>query len=231
MNRLCLVNYGKGKPMMVKQSEIRVLIVDDHDMLREGLVSFLMAFSDLNLVGEATSGAEAIKMCQDLEPDVVLMDLMMPEMDGVTAMEIIRRDHPNIQFIALSSFGENELVQSALNAGATSYLLKNISADRLAEAIRSASAGFSTLAPEVTKSLMSQGPSTPPTYSYDLTRREQEVLSLLVNGLTNAEIGLQLNISKYTVKNYISNILSKLSVTSRTEAVSLALKQGLVHRN
>jgi NarL family two-component system response regulator LiaR len=216
---------------MVKHDEIRVLIVDDHDMLREGLTTFLMAYSDLNLVGEAANGTEAIQMCQELQPDVVLMDLMLPDMSGVAAIEIVRRDNPCIQFIALSSFDENKMVQSALDAGAISYLLKNISADRLAEAIRSANAGFATLAPEVTKSLTSQSPKTIPQDSYHFTRREQEVLRLMADGLTNAEIGLQLNISKYTVKNYISSILGKLDVNSRTEAVCLALKRGLVNQN
>jgi NarL family two-component system response regulator LiaR len=216
---------------MAKQDEIRVLIVDDHDMLREGLTTFLMVYSDLNLVGEATNGAEAIQKCQELEPDVVLMDLMLPDVSGVSVIEVVRRDNPCIQFIALSSFDENKMVQSALDAGAISYLLKNISADRLAEAIRSANAGFATLSPEVTKSLTSQSLKRTPDRSYDFTRREQEVLGLMADGLTNAEIGLQLNISKYTVKNYISSIFGKLDVNSRTEAVCLALKQGLVRHS
>lgn len=218
---------------MMKQDEIRVLIVDDHDMLREGLTTFLLAHSDLNLVGEAANGTEAIRMCQELQPDVVLMDLMLPDISGVTVIENVHQEYPDIHFIALSSFDENKLVQSALNAGAISYLLKNISADRLAEAIRSANAGYATLAPEVTKSLTSQSSKTTPipNQSYNLTRREQEVLNLIVDGLTNAEIALQLEISKYTVKNYISNILCKLNVSSRTEAASIALKHGLVHLN
>lgn len=211
--------------------EIRVLIADDHDMLREGLAAFIAASPDLILVAEAVNGAEAIEKSLELGPDVVLMDLMMPEVDGLTAIKAIRAEAPNIKIIALSSFGENDIVQSALKAGATSYLLKNISAAHLADAIRSAASGFSTLAPEVSESLLQQSMQASKPPSYDLTKREVEVLSLLVEGLANAEIAQRLEISKYTVKNYVSNILSKLDVTSRTEAVSLALQEALLTSN
>ncbi|RME69751.1 MAG: DNA-binding response regulator [Chloroflexi bacterium] len=213
---------------MSQENRIRVLIVDDHDMLREGLHAFLKAFPDLQLVGEAASGVEAVRLCRELNPDVVLMDLVMPEMDGVTAIRLIHQAQPAVKIIALSSFGEDELVWSALNAGATSYLLKNISADRLAKAIRATRAGLPTLAPEVTHALV-DGDVQSFSPAAELTPRELEVLQLLVEGLTNTAIAQRLNLSKFTVKNHVSSILSKLGVASRTEAVSLALKHNIVH--
>ena len=207
---------------------IRVLIVDDHDMLREGLVSFLKAFPDLELVGEAANGSEAVRMCLEKSPDVVLMDLLMPEMDGVSAIQVIHKNQPEIHIIALSSFGEEKQVKEAMRTGATSYLIKNISATRLAEAIRAAHAGLSTFAPEVANALI-QVVAPESTNVDDLTDRELEVLRLLSSGLTNAEIAFELHISKFTVKNHVSNLLSKLGVSSRTEAVSLALKENIVH--
>jgi NarL family two-component system response regulator LiaR len=215
---------------MTKNNPIRVLIVDDHDMLREGLATFLRAFRDLKLVGEASSGVEAVHLCQELHPDVVLMDLVMPELDGVSAIQKIHREHPGIKIIALSSFSEDELVRSALRAGATSYLLKNITADRLAEAIRAAQFSLPTLSPEVANSLVEVSPPVQsPVAGLDaLTHREQEVLQLMTAGLTNAEIGQRLKISQYTIKSHVSNILSKLGVASRTEAVAQALKAHIV---
>jgi len=210
---------------MIKLKPIRVLIVDDHDMLREGLASFLRAYPDLEMVGEASSGNEAIRLCRDLQPNVVLMDLIMPEMDGVTAIQIIHQEFSNIKIIALSSFSEDKLVKSALRAGATGYLLKNVPATRLAEAIRATNAGLPTLSPEITQSFSekSESPSMPT--GNELTPRESEVLKLIIGGLSNAEIGLQLNISTYTVKNHVSSILVKMGVSSRTEAVSQVLQQ------
>lgn len=211
---------------MTDPYKIRLLVVDDHDMLREGLAAFLRAFPDLDLIGEAGGGEEAIQQCRDLQPDVVLMDLIMPEVDGVTAIGIIHQEMPDIKIVALSSFGEDKLVRDALQAGATSYMLKNVSANNLAEAIRATYAGLPTLAPEVTRSLLNQ-PTTQTITSITavLTQREQEVLNLMADGLSNAEIGQRLNISIFTVKNHVSSILSKLNVNSRTEAVSLALKE------
>jgi NarL family two-component system response regulator LiaR len=205
---------------------IRVLIVDDHDMLREGLAAFLRAFHDLQLVGEASSGSEAIRLCQELNPDVVLMDLVMPEMDGVNAIQNITQSQPHIRIIALSSFGDEKLVRAALSAGATSYLLKNVSASRLAEAIRATRAGLPTLAPEVTQILLTPT-AAPQSSSTQLTAREQEVLDLMEAGLSNAEVARHLKISQYTVKNHVSNILEKLGVSNRTEAVSLILKKRI----
>lgn len=211
---------------MTNPYKIRLLVVDDHDMLREGLAAFLRAFPDLDLIGEAGGGEEAIQQCRDLQPDVVLMDLIMPEVDGVTAIRTIHQEMPAIKIVALSSFGEDKLVRDALQAGATSYMLKNVSANNLAEAIRTTYAGLPTLAPEVAHSLFNQPTTqTIPSITAVLTQREQEVLNLMVDGLSNAEIGQRLNISIFTVKNHVSSILSKLNVNSRTEAVSLALKE------
>jgi len=201
---------------------IRVLIVDDHDMLREGLSTFLRAFPDMRLVGEAANGVEAVQRCRELAPDVVLMDLLMPEMDGVAAIRAINAAPPRPAIIALSSFGEEQLVRAALEAGARSYLLKNVSAESLAEAIRLARAGIGSLSPEASAWLAGR-----PEPAADLTPREREILRLLIDGDTNAEIALRLGLSLYTVKNHVRNLLGKLGVSSRTEAVSLALQRGL----
>ncbi|NMC81079.1 MAG: response regulator transcription factor [Chloroflexi bacterium] len=207
------------------------MIVDDHDMLREGITSFLRAYPELQLVGEAASGAEAIRQCQELVPDVVLMDLLMPEMGGVDAIRLIHDQQPGIRIIALSSFGEEELVRAALQAGATSYLLKNVSADHLAEAIRVTYSGLPTISPEVTTKLFSETSSSYPEILEPLTSRELEVLDLMARGLTNDEISLQLQLSKNTIKNHVSNVLGKLGVSNRTEAASMAMRLHLSHKN
>jgi NarL family two-component system response regulator LiaR len=212
---------------MIEPDHIRVLIVDDHAMLRRGLVTFLLSFGDLELVGEAANGVEALRLCDEVQPDVVLMDLVMPEMDGSTATRAIRQRHPQVQVIALTSFREEELVQGALEAGAIGYLLKNASADELADAIRAAHAGRPTLAPEAAEALI-HAATHPPALGQDLTPREREVLALMVEGLRNAEIAERLTVSPSTVKFHVSRILSKLGVSSRTEAVAMALQHNLV---
>jgi NarL family two-component system response regulator LiaR len=206
---------------------IRVLIIDDHALVRTGLKFFLAAFDDLELIGEGTNGHEAIQLCTELEPDVVLMDLLMPGMDGTTAIRTIRSQWPQVQVIALTNFQEAELVQEALQAGAIGYLLKNVSADELARAIRTAYAGQSTLAPEATLALI-EAAAQPRAPGHDLTDREREVLALMVEGLSNREIGERLTISPLTAKFHVSNILSKLEVSSRTEAVALAVHHRLI---
>ncbi len=206
---------------------IRVLIVDDHPMVRSGLKALLSVYDDLELAGEASNGTEAVRMCARLKPDVVLMDLVMPEMDGAAATRIIREQNPNVQVVVLTSFKEDELVQGALRAGAIGYLLKNVSADELASAIRAAHAGRPTLAPEATQALI-HATTQPPAVGSDLTEREREVLALMVQGLSNHDIASKLYVSQSTVKFHVSSILSKLYVNNRTEAVALAVKQKLV---
>lgn len=206
---------------------IRVMIVDDHGIVRRGLTAVLRTFPDLNLVGEARNGQEAIELCEELNPDVILMDLVMPELGGVAATRTIHRRWSSVQVVALTSFQEKELVQEALQAGAISYLLKNVSGEDLAEAIRAAHAGRSILAPEAVQALIQPG-EPEPRPSYDLTPREREVLAVLVEGLNNAEIAQRLGISPSTAKAHVSNILSKMGVSNRAEAISLALQQNLV---
>jgi NarL family two-component system response regulator LiaR len=216
---------------MTETQPIRVLIVDDHALVRTGLKLFLMAFDDLELVGEASSGEEAVGTCCELAPDVVLMDLAMPGMGGATATSTIRAQCPNVQVIALTNFQDVEMVQQALQAGAIGYLLKNVTAEELATAIRSAHAGRAALAPEATQALVqaAQMPTSPPLgVAESLTPREQEVLILMAKGLSNPEIAERLTVSPVTVKFHVSNILSKLGCTSRTEAVALAIQHGLI---
>jgi NarL family two-component system response regulator LiaR len=206
---------------------VRVLIVDDHTVVRSGLSAFLLAFDDLEIAGLAGSGAEALELCGQVEPDVVLMDLVMPGMDGASTTEAIRATYPDVQVLALTSFPEEDLVQRALQAGAIGYLLKNVSADDLADAIRAAHAGRGTLAPEATQALINSA-NRPGKPEYNLTEREREVLSLMVEGFTNPAIAETLFVSRSTVKFHVSSILAKLGVATRTEAVALAVQESLL---
>jgi NarL family two-component system response regulator LiaR len=206
---------------------IRVMLVDDHNVVRSGLATFLKAYDDLELVGEAKNGVEALDLCHTSKPDVILMDLMMPEMDGIEATRAILENYSEIKIIAMTSFDEEELVHGVLAAGAMSYLLKNVTSDELATAIRDAFSGKSTLSPEATRALIrATRPTKQP--SFDLTEREMEVLNLVVQGQSNQQIADAMFISVATVKAHISSILSKLQVSSRAEAIAYAIKNKII---
>jgi len=207
--------------------KIQVMLVDDHNVVRSGLAAFLRAYEDMELVGEAKNGVEAVNLCHARKPDVILMDLMMPEMDGIAATRAILADNPDTKIIAMTSFEEEALVHDVLAAGAISYLIKNVTSDELASAIRAAYLGRSTLSPEATRALIQ---ATRPTKepSFDLTEREREVLNLVVQGQSNQQIADNLVIGLATVKAHISSILSKLQVSSRAEAIAFAIKNKLV---
>ena len=207
-------------------SKIRVMLVDDHAVVRSGLGAFLSVIPDLELVGEAANGDEAVARCGQFKPDVVLMDLMMPGTNGVIATGIIRTKYPSVQVIALTSFQEDDLVQSALHAGAIGYLMKNVSAVELATAIRSAHVGKMTLSSEAAEALMHA--NTQSKEAEGLTEREREVLKLMIEGLNNTEIAERLVVSLSTVKYHISNILMKLCVDNRVAAVAIAIQKKLV---
>jgi len=213
---------------MTDTMPIRVMLVDDHAVVRRGLSAFLMACDDMELVGEASSGEQALGLCPQVKPDVVLMDLVMHGMDGATATRQIREQCPETQVIALTSFKEQELVRGALQAGAIGYLLKDVTADELATAIRAAHAGKPTLAPEAAQVLIQATRAPAESIGFDLTAREREVLALMVEGLNNNQIADRLTVSRSTAKFHVSTILAKLGVASRTEAVSMALQNHLV---
>jgi len=206
---------------------IRIMLVDDHAMVRSGLKLFLSGEDDLEIVAEAGDGQEAIDLSQDAQPDVILMDVVMPGVDGPTAMARIRQDYPHIQVIALTIFLEEDLVRNTLQAGAISYLLKDVGAGKLAEAIRAAYRGRGTLDSAAAQMLV-QATQQPPRLGHDLTEQERGILALLVEGQTNKAIARELALSPGTVRIYVSNILSKLGAANRTEAAALALQHDLV---
>lgn len=212
---------------MNETEPIRVLIVDDHAMVRSGLKNFIYGFEWMELVGEAENGFEALKFCETHEVDVVLMDMVMPVIDGSEATRRILALGKPVKIIVLTSFHEQDLVEKALQAGATSYLLKNVTAAQLAAAVRAAYEGHSTLAPEATEALISTTRQRPGV-GFDLTHREREVLALLVSGLSNLEISDQLSISTATVKYHLTNIFTKLGAKNRVEATTIALEHNLV---
>jgi NarL family two-component system response regulator LiaR len=208
------------------ENKIRIMLVDDHAVVRSGLGAFLSVNPELELVGEAENGEQAVARANLLKPDVILMDLMMPVMDGVAATAAIKKQNPRIQIVALTSFQEDELVQNALKAGAVGYLMKNVSARELAAAIKAAKEGKITLSPEAAQALVRASQQAHETEI--LTEREREVLKLMVEGLNNAEIAERLVVSLSTVKYHISNILMKLGVDNRVAAVTTAIQKKLV---
>lgn len=207
---------------------IRVLIVDDHPMVRDGLKAYLDISPVLECVGAVSSGEEAIKACETAAPDVILMDMIMPVMDGPAATRAILEQHPRIKVIALTSYHDADLVQRAITAGASGYLLKSVSMSDLTSAIQSVQTGQAVLAPEAAQALVQVTRRESKVLEHDLTQRERETLALLVQGLTNQEIAEKLKISQFTARFHVSNILTKLGADNRTDAVRLALAQGLV---
>lgn len=205
---------------------IQILIADDHALVRQGLGMFLRLDPELEIVGEAADGAEALRLAHELKPDIVLMDLVMPVMDGIEATSRIRRELPDTEVIALTSVLEGASVTNAVRAGAIGYLLKNTKAEDLVRAIRAAAQGQVQLAPEAAARLLNEVRA--PTAPDDLTERETDVLRLLAQGKSNKEIAQQLSIGEKTVKTHVSNILGKLGVLSRTQAALYALRKGLV---
>jgi DNA-binding NarL/FixJ family response regulator len=205
---------------------IRILIADDHSVVRQGLKMFLALDPELEVIGEAENGAEAVKLAGELQPDVVLMDLLMPVMDGITAIENIRATLPDIEVLAVTSVLEDTAVIRAIRAGAIGYMLKDTQADELCRAIKAAAAGQVQLSPEAASRLLREvrAPESPEA----LTDRETDVLRLLARGLANKEIAQELSIGEKTVKTHVSHILSKLGVASRTQAALYAARVGLV---
>lgn len=222
--------------MTTSQQSIRVMLVDDHGMVREGLRTYLELEDDIEIVGEAVNGRDALGRARALHPDVILMDLLMPEMDGITAIRALReaeredRREPKARVLVLTSFADDQQIIQAIRAGADGYLLKDVSADDLTKAIRAVAKGQVQLHPDVARKLMSQMASpTPASTEPDpgLTDRELEVLQQIAKGLSNKEIAQQLVVSERTVKGHVSNILSKLNLADRTQAALYAVRHGL----
>ena len=212
---------------------IRILIVDDHKIVRQGVRAFFDAEDGIEVIGEAESGAAAVKMIEEHVPDVVLMDLIMPEMDGVEATRLAKRISPRTQIVVLTSYHEDEHIFPALQAGALSYILKDVSMDELTEAVFKASRGEATLHPQVASRVIQElhgRKKDENTLDFDLTQREIEILKVIALGMSNSEIAEKFVISKYTVKGHVSNILSKLHLADRTQAAVYAWQQGVVGR-
>ncbi len=211
---------------MTTVKKIRVMVVDDHDIVRDGLGLMIDTCEDMERAGEARDTETALLICEQEHPDVILMDLVMPGKDGVAATREILARHPETKIVALTSYDTSGLVEKALQAGAISYLKKNVSIDDLSQAIRDAYTGQPTLSPEATQELIAAS-SQPPKPGHDLTPREHEVLQLLIKGYNNRAIAEELIISRSTVKHHVSSILNKLSASNRAEAVAIALKHEL----
>ena len=212
---------------MSEQYVIKVMVVDDHPIVRDGLRNMLLAFDDLELIWEAENGIEALACCRQKTPDVILMDILMPVMDGIQATQQIHEQFPGVKIIILTNSPEDKHVQKTLQAGAAGYLIKNASIDTLAEAVRSAYLGQPVLAPEAAASLIriKAGPRKP---GSDLSERELEVLALVAQGLSNEEIAERLVISPATARHHVSACLQKLDAANRAQAAALAVKYGLI---
>ncbi|MCM3670785.1 response regulator transcription factor [Mesobacillus maritimus] len=209
---------------------IRLLIADDHHVVRRGLVFFLKTQKDITIIGEAGNGKEAVELAKSLKPDIILMDLAMPEMDGIEATRIIKSDEPNIQILILTSFSDKDHVIPALEAGASGYQLKDIQPDELVRCIKSIMNGENQLHPKATSSLLanlSKKESLPKSRLEELTKREKDVLIEISQGKSNKEIAESLFITEKTVKSHVSNILSKLELSDRTQAALYAVKHNL----
>jgi|SRR5690606_28248769 len=215
--------------MTVATPPIRVLIVDDQDIIRVGLSFVVEEFDDIELIGTASNGMEALQLCETMKPDVILLDLLMPEMDGVTTIKNVHENFPDIRIVVLTSSDDEKLIRQALHAGAMSYLVKNVSVPALIEAIRAAAHGKSTLAQEATQVLVG-AIQRPPAIGHNLSARELETLKFMIRGLKNHEIAKQMMVSTSTVKKHVSSILTKLGVSSRLEAVTLAIQHQIVDR-
>ncbi len=213
---------------MTSQGPIRVLVVDDHKVVRKGLSTFISVHDDLELVGEAANGEEAIEQCAALRPDVVLMDMKMPVMDGPTAIGHMKARFPEVNIVALTSFDDEAFAQRALEAGAIGYLFKDVEEDELMSAIRLAGEGRGVIAPEAMRALVARSLNEVDEYAAELTEREQATLELVATGLTNPQIADRLMISVSTVNFHVHNVLDKLGAKTRTEAVVIASREGLI---
>jgi NarL family two-component system response regulator LiaR len=212
---------------MSERAHIKVLIVDDHPIVRHGIKTMLFTFDDIVVVGEAGNGLEALARCQETTPDVILMDIVMPGMNGVETTRAVLERYPQVKIIVLTSFPDQDLVHETLEAGAVGFLLKDVPIDTLGDAIRCAHAGHSTLAPEATQALI-QTKSRPPELGHDLSPREREVLALVVEGLSNEEIADRLVISVNTVSKHVSACMSKLEATNRAQAAAQAVRHQII---
>ena len=212
---------------MRKKTPIKVMIVDDHPVVRNGIINMFLIFDDIEFIGEAGGGRELLTMLPQVVPDVILMDMVMPGMDGLQTSREILANYPDIKIVFLTTFPEGDVVRDALEAGAVGFLTKDAEIDALADAVRAAYAGQTVLAPEATVALM-QAKASAPKVGHDLSERELEVLALLVEGLSNSEIAEELTISPSTAKHHVSACISKLGVAKRGQAALLALELELV---
>lgn len=209
---------------------IRIIVVDDHSKVHMAIVALMDIYDDLQLVGHGNNGEDALQLCAEHNPDIVIMDVIMPKMNGIEATRLIHAQYPNIKVLALSSFQDSESVRGMLSAGAVGYILKTTSIEDLANTLRTVQAGKAIFSPEVTQALITPEPPKPlpETEDYHLTTREKEILRLMIEGKSNGEIAAILVISISTAKFHVSSVINKLGVTNRVEAVALALEKRLI---